>query len=174
VTKNFVITDVREVAGFAPKVNCTLTPITPENYHHVRDFRDESRVREYREKLANNELGFFAESAGEMVGSIWATLNRTNSPLIARKYMRLLPNEGLIHDVVTGAEVRGRGVGPFMIANIATELLKHHGVSKVIIDVNSRNRPSLRMMEKAGLQAKEKVIYVSAFGTLALEKKLAL
>jgi len=139
----------------------------------VRDFREESRVREYRDKLANDELGFFAGSAGKMVGSIWATVNRTHSSFVARGHVRLFPSEGLVHDIVTGPEVRGRGVGPFMVANIAAELLKQQGVRKIVIDVNTKNRPSLRMMEKVGLRAKEKMLYISAFGTLLLQKKLA-
>ena len=155
-----------------PAIPCTLLPITLNNYFRVKDFREESRVLEYREKLTRKELGFFCQSNGRMVGSIWATMNDTDQPIVARMYMRLLPKEALIHDIVTGPQFRGMGVGPFMVEKTALQLLTVIGVTRIIVDVNVRNRPSLRMMGKMGLEMKERMLYVSALGRLVLQKPI--
>jgi glycosyltransferase involved in cell wall biosynthesis len=173
LTKNFIIRTLADVRASAPAKPCSLIPITLENYFRVRDFRDENRVTEYREKLAHKEVGFFAECAGKMVGSIWATVNETPRPAVVRAYMRLMPREALIHDIVTGENFRGMGVGPFMVGRIAAILLNEYRVSRIIIDVNSRNVPSLRMMEKAGLKVKEQMLYISAFGRLVLQRAVS-
>jgi RimJ/RimL family protein N-acetyltransferase len=140
----------------------------------VRDFRGKERVSEYRDKLRNNELGFFAESEGKMVGSIWSTINTAQVPKVVRTFMRLMPNEALIHDIVTGDEFRGKGVGPYMVTQIASILLNEYGVNRIVIDVSVRNRRSLRMMSKVGLQAREEVLYISAFGRLVLQRTIRL
>lgn len=158
---------LREAAG-----KCTFVPITSDNCFRVADFREEGRVSEYRDKLALNEIGFFAEFGGKAVGSIWATINHAQEPTVVRGHMRLMPNEALIHDIVTGEKFRGLGVGPFMVGRIASVLLAEFGVSRIIIDVNVRNNPSLRMMDKVGLHVRQKVLSISAFGTLAFEKVL--
>jgi poly-beta-1,6-N-acetyl-D-glucosamine synthase len=170
LTKNFMIRTLSEVRESVPTKPCSLVAITLGNYSRVRDFREESRVSEYREKLARKEIGFFADCTGRMVGSIWATLNDAQKPTIVRTYMRLMPNEALIHDIVTGENFRGMGVGPFMVGRIAAILLNDYRVSRIIIDVNSRNSASLRMMEKAGLKVKEQMLYISAFGRLVLQR----
>ena len=172
LTNNFIVTSMSDLRVIEPAATYDFIPITWANYSRVRDFRDEHRISEYRDKLARNELGFFAVVDGHTAGSIWATINRSQLPAVARMYMRLLPNEALIHDIVTGEMWRGRGVGPFMVCRIASILLCEHALTKVIIDVNARNTASLRMMNKTGLQVQQHVLYVSAFGTVVLRKTL--
>ncbi len=171
-TKNFFITSANDFKLVEPAIECAFVPITIHNYSRVREFRDGGRNSEYHDKLVNGEVGFFAESAGKMAGSIWATINNTKVETVAKAYMKLLPQEALIHDIVTGESFRGLGVGPFMLGKIASALLGEYGIRKIIVDVNIRNRPSLRMMDKAGLRAKEQMLYVSAFGKLALQRSL--
>ncbi len=172
LTTNFSISSMSNLAPVEPRAKCVFTSITMSNYVRVQDFREESRVSEYRDKLARGEIGFFVECDGKMIGSIWASINRARKPTVIRMHMRLLPNEALIHDIVTSDGFRGMGIGPFMVGRIAAILLGLYGVDKIVVDVNSRNRPSLRMMEKAGLRAKEQVMYISMFGKLVVEKTL--
>jgi RimJ/RimL family protein N-acetyltransferase len=161
-----------EVKVTEPAAKANFLPITLDNYFRVQDFRDQERIPEYRNKLANRELGFFAEIDSQIVGSIWATINSARTPSIARAHIRLMPNEALIHDIVTGEKFRGKGVGPFMVGRISSVLLKEYGVNRIIIDVNSRNHSSLRMMKKAGLRVRERAIYVSVFEKLTYERVL--
>jgi len=170
----FIISKEDDVRMTRPAIHCAFIPVTFANYHRVREFREEGRIQEYREKLGRNELGFFAEADGTIIASIWATINDAKMPTTVRSYMRLMPNEALVHDIVTGEQFRGMGVGPFMVGRIASRLLKDHRVSRIIIDVNVRNVPSLRMMDKAGLPIKERMLYVSAFGKLILQKALSM
>jgi len=172
LTNNFVVASMDDFKKIEPVIRCKFLPITMDNYYRVWDFRDESRVSEYREKLALRETGFFAEFDGKMVGSIWATVNNAGVPVVVRTYMRLMPNEALVHDIVTGEKFRGMGVGPFMLGRMCSVLIGEFGVSKIIIDVNVRNSPSLRMMNRAGLEINQKMLSVSAFGKLVLHKLL--
>jgi len=172
LTNNFVIGGMGDFCLREAVGKSTFLPITSANYSRVAEFRSKDRISEYQEKLARNEIGFFAEVGGKMVGSIWATINHAQVPTVVRGYMRLMPNEALIHDIVTGEKFRGLGVGPFMVSSIAATLLREHSVCRIIIDVNVKNNSSLRMMDKAGLQARKKVLSVSAFGKLAFEKVL--
>jgi len=165
---------MRDFKLVEPAMICGFAAITLDNYAGVQDFRNEQRIAEYRRKLAQRELGFFAEVDGQKVGSIWATINNARVPVVVRTYMTLRPNEALIHDIVTGERFRGMGVGPFMVGRLASILLQEYLVSRIVIDVNVRNHPSLRMMAKAGLQVRRQVLYISAFGTLLFQKTLRL
>lgn len=172
LTNNFFITSISEVKAIELAAKSNFMPITLDNYFRVRDFRDQGRIPEYRNKLANKELGFFAEIDGQIVGSIWATINNARTPSVARAHIRLMPNEALIHDIVTGEKFKGMGVGPFMVGRISSVLLNECGVSRIIIDVNSRNHSSLRMMEKAGIRVRERALYVSVFEKLTYARVL--
>jgi RimJ/RimL family protein N-acetyltransferase len=172
LTNKFVVTSSDDFKVPEPAVECELLPITPDNYFRVRVFRHESRVQEYREKLTNREKGFFAARRGMLVASIWATINNTNAPMLARSYITLLPNEAPVHDVVTGEEFQGMGIGPFMAGRMCVALLGESGAKRTIIDVNLRNDRSLRMMAKAGLHVNHKALSISSFGKLVSQRHL--
>lgn len=172
LTNNFVITRPDDFRTVEPAVKCEFLPITANNYSRVSEFRTEERLLEYQEKLARREIGFFAECGGKVVGSIWATINNSGAPTVARSYMRLEPSEAMIHDIVTGERYRGMRIGPFMVGRICSVLLNEFAVSKIVIDVNIRNVPSLRMMEKVGLQIDQRMLSVSAFGRLISHRLL--
>src|SRR5215472_17030249 len=99
LTKNFYIRDKDDFKVINSIVQCSFTPIKTENYTRVQDFRESSYIAEFRDKLANGEIGFFSECGGKVIGSIWATVNHSAAPRVARTYMRLMPNESLIHDI---------------------------------------------------------------------------
>jgi RimJ/RimL family protein N-acetyltransferase len=170
--KNFVIDTIGDFRAPEAVIKCTFVSIALDNYFRVQDFREQRRVAEYRDKIGNGEIGFFAECDERMVGSIWATVNRKRVRSVVRMHMPLMPNEALIHDIVTAGSLRGMGVGPFMVGRMASKLFDEYRVKRIIIDVSCRNRPSLRMMEKVGLQSKERVFSVSLFSRLAFQKSL--
>lgn len=172
LTNNFVINGMNDFKKIEPEIKCGFIPITLDNYQYVGDFREEGRISEYRGKLAHKEIGFFAEHNGKMIGSIWATINKAQLPNVVRTYMKLMPNEGLIHDIVTAEKSRGMGVGPLMVSRIASVLLEKYGLSRIIIDVNIKNSSSLSMMKKLGLRIDHKMLCVSAFGKLLLQQSL--
>ena len=172
LTNNFIIASAIDFRITQPEIPCIFVPISQDNAIRVLEFREESRVSEYKSKLARHEIGYFAECNGKMVGSIWATVNNARVPVVVRAYMRLLPGEALVHDIVASVKSRGSGIGPFLVSRMASMLLNDYRTNKIVIDVNFRNRPSLRMMDKVGLHAKQQVLYISAFGRLLFEKVL--
>ena len=172
VTAVFAVRSSNEIRFPASPKPYAFVPITIDNYYRVRDFRAEERILEYREKLKRGEVGYFAQLDERMVGSIWATVNHQAAPCVARTYMRLQPGEALIHDIVTGEPYRGMGVGPFMTANMCRTLLTGDLSTNVVIDVNVRNTPSLRMMNKVGLYAKRTVLSISTLGRLLAQKNI--
>jgi RimJ/RimL family protein N-acetyltransferase len=164
----YFINSLNDFRKYDPRIKCGFIPITLDNYQRVRDFREENRISEYSDKLIHGEIGFFAEHSGQMIGSIWATINKSELATIAKTYMRLMPGEGLIHDIVTGEYFRGMGVGPFMVRSISPVLLKEYELNRLIIDVNIRNSASLRMLDKTGLRINHTTLNISAFGTLVM------
>ena len=164
LTNNFVITSANSLKQLTFPPERRIVPITEENYFRVREFREEDLVSEYHEKLRRGERGAFAEIDGTMVGSLWATTNEGLVPNIVRTYMKLGPREALIHDIFTGEKYRGSGIGPFLLREIVRELLDKPGVEKIIIDVNFRNGPSLKMMDKFGLNMSGQMLCVSVCG----------
>jgi hypothetical protein len=168
----FFVTPEDRLVPVHPKIDCRFVAIALENCIRVRDFRDEALVAEFREKVQRGEKGFFAVCEGKMAGSIWATVNESALPTVVRGFMRLMPREALVHDIVTGTNLRGLGIGPFMVTQICPILLQQWGVSRIIIDVNVRNSRSLKMMEKTGLRAQQKALAISAFQTLVLHKTI--
>jgi hypothetical protein len=163
LTCNFVITDQCQLSNAEPRIKCRFVLITNTNYARVSEFRERERVSQYYDKLLQGEIGYFVEHHNKVIASIWATVNKKNDPMSVRTYVKLMPNEALIHDVVSGENFRGMGVGAYMISSIASILLQEYQVSKVIVDVKSTNRASLRMLQKTGLNIDHKMIYVSAF-----------
>jgi hypothetical protein len=172
ITTNFTLTSLGEITPCEPKVKCEFLRITTATASRVSEFRDKSRISEYRNKVLDREIGFFAESDGKAMGSIWATVNRDPQPAVVRRHIRLGTNEALIHDIVTAGRSKGLGIGPFMVANIAASLFNDYGVKQIVVDVNRRNEASLRMMRKVGLQQKEQALYISLLGKLVLQKNL--
>jgi len=169
LTNNFSIRTLNDFKSVEPRLACRLIPMTLDNYARVTDFREQGRVAQYRSKLDNHELGFFAEHDGKMVGSIWATINRTDRKVVVRNYMKLLPNEAIIHDGVASDQFRGMRIGPYMVSQILTTLIKDHGISKVVWDVHFMNQASMRMLEKLGLRRERRVVSVCSFGKLILQ-----
>ena len=168
----FFVTPADPLADVNTTTACEFAAITAENANRSRDFREEDVTDEFREKHSHGETGFFALVYGKAAGNIWATINATTKPVTARGFMKLMPGEALIHDIVTGPEFRGMGIGPFMVTRIIPTLFDKFGVRRIVIDVNVKNAPSLRMMNKAGLRAKQKTLSVSAFHSLVYHKTL--
>ena len=168
----FEVTSMTDVRATEPLISCSFLPITPANYSRVTEFREKSRVQEYEEKTARHEIGYFVESGDRVVASIWATVNVTPKPVCVRRYMPLQPNEALIHDIVTGDQHRGMGIGPFMVSQMSGVLLEQLKATRIVIDVSFKNRSSLKMMTKSGLHANQRVLYVSGFGRLLCQKVL--
>jgi GNAT superfamily N-acetyltransferase len=165
----YVINGPNEIQMVEPKIKCKFIPITLDNCHRVGDFREESRISQYRDKLLHKEIGYFAEYEGKMIGSYWATINKTEVPRVVKTYFRLMPNEGLLHDNVVSEKFRGMGVGPFMTSSMIPLLFKEYGLSRMMTDINVKNHASLRMAEKVGLRIDRRMLYVSAFGRLILQ-----
>lgn len=169
LTNNFSIRTLKDFKSIEPNLPCRFIPMTLENYARVTDFRESGRVAQYRSKLLNHELGFFAEHDGKMVGSVWATINRTDRKVVVRNYMKLLPNEAIIHDGVASDQFRGMRIGPYMVSQILTTLIKDHGIRKVVWDVHVMNQASMLMLEKLGLRHERRVVSICSFGKLILQ-----
>jgi hypothetical protein len=172
ITHNYSIRTLEDFKPITPKIRCRFVPITPQNCFRVTDFREESRVQQYREKLINGEKGFFAEHEGKMVGSIWATINAADRAVVVRKYMKLLPNEALAHDGVASDRLRGMRIGPYMVSEILTVLVRDIQVDKVVWDVHFLNRASMRMLDKLGVKRECRVVSIWALGRLAFQFSL--
>lgn len=172
ICKIYIIEGMNEFKMVKPRIKCGFIPITFDNYHRVEEFREKGRISQYRDKLANNEIGYFAEYDGKMIGSIWATINKTEGPYVAKTFFKLMPNEGLLHDNVISEKIRRMRVGAFLESRMTALLFKEYGLSRMITDVNVRNHASLGMLETVGFRIDSTMLFVSAFGKLLLQKVL--
>jgi GNAT superfamily N-acetyltransferase len=159
----YIIRGLNDFPMIEPKIKCNLVPITLDNCHRVKDFREESRVAQYREKLNNNEIGCFAEHNGKMIGSIWATINKAKIPRVVQTFKRIMYNEASTHDAVVSEAFRGMRIGPYLVSNMRAYLFKEHAVSRIITDVSIRNHASLQMQEKLGSKIDHKMLCISIF-----------
>jgi RimJ/RimL family protein N-acetyltransferase len=173
VTNVYYVTAPSQVRLTEAAMPCEFVAIDATNCARVTEFREAERVAQYRAKLAAGEVGYFTQGPAGMLGSIWATVNRGDVPLVVRQYMRLAPGDALIHDIVTGEESRGQGVGSFMTAHMVRALLAMRGIGRVVIDVRVGNDGSNRMMEKIGLARAERMAFLTLFKRRAAALRLA-
>jgi RimJ/RimL family protein N-acetyltransferase len=64
------------------------------------------------------------------------------------------------------------GFGAFMISRLVEILRRDHNLNRIIIDVNVKNKASLRMMEKAGFRIDHKMLYLALFDRLVYRRVL--
>jgi len=169
LSKIFVIRGLDDFIMVEPKIKCEFIPISLDNYHRVVDFREENRISNYRDKLARNEIGYFAEHNGKMIGSVWATINKTDTPRVVQKFTKIMYNEALVHDNVVSEKFRGMRVGPFMEASMFIVLFSEYGVNRIKADVNVRNHASLQMLDKLNLRVDHRLLCIAVFNKVILE-----
>lgn len=163
LVKNYYVNTGQQLLLSQAVPPCEFLAITSLNAARVTEFREPARVAQYLAKLRRGERGYFAERSGTIVGSIWATVNSGSRARAARGSMRLRPGDALIHDIVTAQAHRGTGIAPFMVSHLVRALFSELGAAKVLIDVNVRNRASLRVMQKLGIQPAETAVTLSLF-----------
>jgi len=146
------------------KIKINILPITFNNYLRVADYREEARIVEYRNKLMNNEIGFFAEHEGKMVGSAWASINKTKVSHVVRTFIKLMPDEALLHDFFVNEKFRGNRIIPEMVSNMCTILLKEYKLKRLIIDINVKNNKSLNAAKALGWRIRQKMFFLALFG----------
>jgi ribosomal protein S18 acetylase RimI-like enzyme len=169
---NYIIREPNEFKMVEPKIKCGFIPVTLDNCHRVAEFRKEDRRSQFKDKLAHGEIGFFAKHNGRVIGSMWATINKTNLPIYAQLFRSVGYNEGVVTDGFVDESFRGMRVAAFLVSNIFAILLKDFGLSKVTTDVNVQNKSSIKMLEKIGFRIASKMLYISAFGKPILEIRL--
>ena len=165
----YVFKGMNDFQMVEPRIKCNFIPITLNNCHRVTDFRETGIIIQYRNKLTNNEIGFFAEHNGKMIGSIWATINTTATPRIVEKYFKIMPNEGHFHNIVVSKKFRGMRVGAFMESSMPSLLFAEYGLNRVTTDVDVRNVVSLGMLKQIGAQIDHKLLCVSVFNRPILQ-----
>jgi ribosomal protein S18 acetylase RimI-like enzyme len=165
----YVFNGMNDFKMVEPRIKCSFIPIALDNCHLVTDFRETDRIIQYRDRLAHNEIGFFAEHDGKMIGSIWATINTTATPRIAEKYFKIMPNEGHFHNIIVSKKFRGMRVGAFMESSMPAILFTEYGLNRVTTDVDVRNIASLGMLKQIGAQIDHKLLCISAFNRSVLQ-----
>jgi hypothetical protein len=169
IAEVFIIKDMSEFKMVEPRIKCEFIPITLDNCHRVTDFREEGRISQYRDKLNQQEIGYFAEHNGQIIGNVWAAINKTDAPCVVQSFRKIMYNEGTVHDNIVSEKFRGMLVGPFMETRMFELLLMEYRLSRIFAEVNVKNRASLRMLERARLRIDHRMLCVSLFGKPVLE-----
>ena len=87
---------------------------------------------------------FVAEANGHVIGYTYVTVE-------GEDWMSLRGPAGVLHDIVTDPEHRGRGAGR-MLLDAALAFVKAHGVAQVVLYTAEGNETAHRMFERAGFR----------------------
>ena len=104
-----------------------------------------------------------SDNSATQVPDCYATLAFGHKPMTQHCSFYMEPNEGTIRTVYTRERLRGRGLATKIYAELCC-LAKERGLTKVYVDIDSSNIPSLRAAEKAGgVRMQDVVVYHFTF-----------
>ncbi len=161
----FCLDDPHKAVKQEPGKSIELSAVTHENVDGVADFRPPSVAHRFREYLDNGEIGVYALSEGHVVGHAWADVCKHGSR-ISCGYMRIGPNEALIHYCNVSPECRGNNIYPAMLFELVQRLFAEEGVERVLIDTEVSNVPSLRGIAKVNFEKMSTGVYLNVLGKL--------
>jgi hypothetical protein len=101
-----------------------------------------------QERFSRGDRCFAVLDNDKIVSYFWAQFGLRDVYELRLKF-NLPPNQAWMYNAVTVKIARGRGLYPDLIRYMAKALLQS-GINESFIDVDSRNRSSIRGLEKAG------------------------
>ena len=122
---------------------------TEDGERYARDIGTDT-ARSFRARLAPDVMCFVVEDGDRFLHSSWVTFSGAWTREI-RAYLGPPPGDAYVYESFTRADARGRGIYPFALAGILTEM-NDRGMSKVWVGVEAGNMPSRKAIAKAGFE----------------------
>lgn len=120
----------------------------------------------FKARLSESTRCYLVVADGLVVHATWMTTAAAWTREV-RRYFRPPPGDAYVYESFTRPEVRGRGVYPWALTNIAARL-GAAGIRRLWIGVETDNEPSLRAVSKAGFQPVCEVAYQRRLGRLTV------
>jgi ribosomal protein S18 acetylase RimI-like enzyme len=122
----------------------------------------------FTRRLADDVTCFIVEDGRKILHASWVT----TSAAWTREVQALLappPGDAYVYESFTRADARGRGIYPFALAGMVTELAAR-GIERVWVGVEASNEPSRRAIAKAGFEEGFQIRFSRRHGKLRLDR----
>lgn len=149
---NFLPLD-REGPIINPGLPLNLIEVNENNLRELRNFRSQVVLDQFKIMLAAGQIGFFAVHQDQVVHHSWVIINPSAEPLEG-DHLKIPPQSAYIHYCSTREDLRGQGIFPRVLTNIAAHLKEHYGafLEGIYIDAETVNQSSLKAIAKAGFE----------------------
>ena len=121
----------------------------------------------FAQRLSTSTRCFVVTSEERFVHASWVTTAGAWTRELGR-YVSPPPGDAYIYESFTRSEVRGRGVYPFALRNIAARL-GEEGVEKLWVAVEKGNSPSVKAVTKAGFEVAFEIPFGRRFGKVWID-----
>ena len=154
-------------ADFTPQPDLQFRPCSPDDAEkYARDIGTDTRET-FAHRLTHHTDCFVVESNGRFVHASWAARERVFVGEIGKYF---LPPRGsaYVYESYTRPEARGKGIYPYALSGIASEL-SSGGVEELWIAVEASNTASRRSISKASFEIRFEVPFSRRFGRLTVD-----
>lgn len=124
--------------------------------------------RTFRGRLGPDVTCYVVEMDDRLVHATWVTTTKAWTREI-RGYLSPPEGDAYVYESFTRADARGRGIYPFALAGIVTDLGRA-GIDTVWVGVEAKNLPSQRAITKAGFEKAFELHYRRRWGRFTLEQ----
>jgi hypothetical protein len=131
----------------APNPDLEIKELTTDNIGKMLEVMYVSRAGLQR-RFRHGDRCFAVLDNGKIVSYFWAQFGLKNCDELHLKF-NLHPNQAWMYNAITIKTARGHGLYPNIIRYMAKVLLQS-GIDESFVDVDPKNRPSIRGLEKAG------------------------
>ncbi len=160
---------VRDAGGeFPARDGLTFREATQEDAAlYARDIGTDSAAT-FRRRLSPWTQCFVVEDGSRFVHASWVTSARAWTSEIGA-FIAPPVGDAYIYESFTRPETRGRGVYPFALNSICTELRRQR-VARVWVGAEADNEPSLRAIDKGGFQEAFQLTFHRSRGVIRVEE----
>lgn len=150
-------------------IKCKAIRITKENYLQALRFNKAGLVDEFRKMINDGEIGIFAQCENKIVGHIWAKL-RVGNNISGNKYIRIKPNESILHSLRINKDYRKNKISFFLYAEILAVLFIDKKIDRVFVDIDDTNNKGKKALEEIGFELFSKAHIVELFGVIIFKR----
>ena len=152
--RNVLIMKLRPEEAGAPNPDLEIKELLPSDVDQMLSVMY-LRQTDIHKRFDHGDRCFAVIDAGEISSYMWV---QSGVKHLSELYwvLNLSPHQSWFYNAITLKHARGRGYYPNLYRHMA-KVLRLAGFSELFIDVEERNRPSIRGLEKVGFKQVAKV-----------------
>ncbi len=137
-----------------PDQNIQLLELTQDDIDKMLEIMYVSRAG-LQQRFSRGDRCFAVLDKSKILSYFWVRLGERHVPELHWKF-NLQAHQAWLYNAVTAKQARGRGLYPSVIRHMA-KVMVAEGINELFVDVEQRNCPSIRGVEKAGCKKIAKV-----------------